>query len=1279
MRKAVPLLLLIISLSGLLLAKVSVASDTGNLLTVEYETGKWSVTSENGYSRIVAENLDYTSTPGAPLLPYDEIKIALPPGGELTYSLIASSSETIELKERLMPVPDLGEKDGMNDYSYRPREELYRQAPMETLVSLNTAVFRGIKFVPIRINPFWYDGAKTLKVMSKATLRISIKGNTEYRGTLGTDPALDVLIPNLLNGQRARNWVSQTRDTVNHSLFGNSDWWVRIETNREGIYRINQSQLNFLPLSDIDPRQIRIFSTSGKVLQNTFNQAGAQFREIPIEVQGETDGRFDAGDFILFYGSSRDSYDQNAAVQSDPLMINPYSQNQVFWLTFGGDFTTNPLRIELATATTGYDKGLTSTPQSKQVESESQRREDTGFTWYSTRLFGYSTAEYEFQTTLSDVAGSGAQNLSFRIRQEDRESGMQHRINVEVNGVPVYSNTTLGTEDFTWLGTAFYTFNRPVTGLVNGTNTIKIKVFRTSTDNLFLDWYRLSYWQNLNKGSGQKLFSHPKTISPAGYRFDLSGALNEVVVWRANSIYDVQKIAVQNGSFVSVGTSGTLYSMFTPSEAYAPSLIQLAEPTDLTADSSQTDNVIITPPEFLSQANALAGKYWDYFQVRSRVILLQDIFDQFNGGHPDPAAIRQALRYFYNNLPQPRISSLTLLGLGTMDWRNHSGSSAPRNKMIVWQGDYICSDDYFGMLNNDTYPELAIGRYPVKTTAELDIMLQNFTNYVSNPTPGWWRNSMVFLGDDLNNGTSTFEYIHTQQTEAAANSINPSVLTDRIFALEYEYDEFQNKPRARDDMFAAINEGRLVWYYIGHGSYDKLGAEDYLNGATDMGRFNNHGKLPLFIASSCKVSHYDYWGYDSLGQKVVLMNDLGAIASYSATRLSYPDNNHPMVLLLLNSLVNNRNPLGYSVMDAKIHYTESNTNDAVYVLLGDPLLRVNPPVRDSSLTVSGTTLEYTLHARETASIAGTFRQQGLSGITEVRAYDTKKSYSLGPQTTVSHRGNQIYRGSTDVLGSAFTSGFIVPDDIHSGASGLVVSYLWDSAAKKDYTSYRYPLKLTDEALTVDNPDAPQIQIYLGSYDFRPGDTVGTTTTLLAKLSDTNGINITGASGHSILLVIDNSLQPISVTDYFSYEKGSCTSGSLSYPLSNLKEGNHTIQLIAFDNFNLPSVATTNFIARKSSELALDRLLIYPNPVSNEGYITFMMSEDAEVNISFYTLNGKKIRTLKTTGRQGFNKIFWDGRDERGSRLANNTYFVKVKATSVSGTSSELTEKLVIYK
>jgi len=572
-----------------------------------------------------------------------------------------------------------------------------------------------------------------------------------------------------------------------------------------------------------------------------------------------------------------------------------------------------------------------------------------------------------------------------------------------------------------------------------------------------------------------------------------------------------------------------------------------------------------------------------------------------------------------------------------------------------------------------------VGRYPVKNTNELDIMLQNFTNYTTNPTPGWWRNSMVFLGDDLNNGSSTYEYIHTQQTEEAANTVHPSINVDRIFAMEYEYDECQNKPRARDDMFAAINEGRLLWYYIGHGSFDKLGSEDYLNGATDIGRFNNHGKLPFFMASSCKVSHFDYWGFESLGQKVVLMNDLGAIASYSATRLSYPDNNHPMAMNLLQSLANNRNPLGYSIMDAKIRYTGSNSNDAVYVLLGDPVLRVVPPERDSTMQVTGANKKGVLHSRETALINGSFINEGLSGETEIKAYGTRKSYSLGPNTTVSHSGPQLFRGRADVSASTYDAGFIVPDDIISGNSGLVVSYIWDATAKKDYSNYYYPLSLSDQAINADNPDAPLISLYLGTMDFRAGDTVGTNTTLFATLSDANGINITGSAGHNILLVIDNALQPVSITDYFSYDKGSYTKGSLAYPLNNLSVGPHTIQVIAFDNFNQPSVATTNFLAKKSGELTLDRLLIYPNPISSEGHITFMLSADAELTIGIWTISGKRIRNLKANGREGFNKVYWDGRDEQGSRIANNTYFVRVKAKTANGKTVEQTEKLVVFK
>ena len=239
--------------------------------------------------------------------------------------------------------------------------------------------------------------------------------------------------------------------------------------------------------------------------------------------------------------------------------------------------------------------------------------------------------------------------------------------------------------------------------------------------------------------------------------------------------------------------------------------------------------------------------------------------------------------------------------------------------------------------------------------------------------------------------------------------------------------------------------------------------------------------------------------------------------------------------------------------------------------------------------------------------------------------------------------------------------------------------MWDASTKKDYTNYLSPLQLSDQALAIDNPDAPQVEIFLGTYDFRAGDTVSTNTTLYAKISDSNGINITGSPGHNIMLVIDNSLQPISLTPYFSYDKGSYTAGSLAYPMPQLSEGSHTVQVIAFDNFNLPSVASTQFVTKQGSELSIERLLVYPNPIEKDAYISFIISAETEVNIDFYTVRGKRIRKIKTSGRQGFNSIYWDGKDEQGASLANNTYFVKVKARNANGQSVELTEKLVVYK
>ncbi|MDD4276367.1 MAG: hypothetical protein PHT37_00560, partial [Candidatus Cloacimonetes bacterium] len=73
------------------------------------------------------------------------------------------------------------------------------------------------------------------------------------------------------------------------------------------------------------------------------------------------------------------------------------------------------------------------------------------------------------------------------------------------------------------------------------------------------------------------------------------------------------------------------------------------------------------------------------------------------------------------------------------------------------------------------------------------------------------------------------------------------------------------------------------------------------------------------------------------------------------------------------------------------------------------------------------------------------------------------------------------------------------------------------------------------------------------------------------------------------------------------------------------------------------------------------------------------SEPSELTLDVFTMSGKRIRRIKSHAQQGFNQIPFDGRDEFGASLANNTYFIRVRAKTQDGKSIEKRERLVIYK
>ncbi len=1276
------MILLLVLVSFTLAARVNVLETGVNLSQVEYVLGEYHLEELGSHIKINAPQMQYPITAGAPELPFEEFKIALPPSGSIVWNITVLAEEQLSLNHRLQPVPKLIEaEDGMSQNYYQIDEKLYAKLPSSYIKELEPDSFRGYSFTTLRISPFKYDGNNGLSILKHALISINIMGDTAITAKAETDPLAEVFLSSVINPNQASSWQNQsTRAGINHAHFYNADYWLRIEVEEDGIYQLTKQNLSSLPLEDIDPRSFRIFGTGGAVNASTVVAAGPEFAEIPIRVIGEEDGSFDASDKIIFYAENRDGLQKTKNLSAAPTVYNPYSQNGVYWLTFGGNFPAPPSRMPGQASLLQHDLSLDSHLTYSRMENENHRIDNFGFDWYSSKLFGKQTADYSYTLNISNlVENDEGKSLTIRFRQEDTLAYNTHRIKVWVNEEevppPAYADY------FSWLGSGYYTLTANNVHLIEGDNQIRIRVLRPDgTDNLFLDYIHIGYTQLLKKPAGQFFFNSPQVKDEPKIAFNIQGDLSNVEIYRIDSLHEVKQIYwhANGNTFTALGNGTPRYVLTRPSEYLSPASISVADPQDLTLNTSPVDHIIISPKEFISQASSLAGMYQEFYGLRVRVVDQQDIFNQFNGGHPDPFALRQYLRYAYFNFDLPKLQGVTLIGLGTLDWRNKSHISAAKNKLIVYLQDQTTSDDYFAMMQSSSRPELIIGRYPVRNTAELNIMLSNYRNYVQNPSPGWWRNSMVFLADDLYNGSQQVtETSHTTQMEGASQVLHKSIAVDKIFAWEYDYDEYQNKPAARDDMIAAINDGRLVWYYIGHGSYDSMGSEDYFNGATDLRRLNNTGKQPLFIASSCKISEFDHWGFDSLGQKLVLMENMGAIASFSATRMSGGSANTFMVEKLLNAFANKRNPLGKSIMEAKLISTYDG-NDAFFVLLGDPTLRVTPPIRDSLMSVNGSDASVLLRSREQPSVQGSLATFTGNGTATLRFIDSDRNYVLGSYTNVSQQGKTLFKGDVSVNGGSYQGAFIVPDDITNGDTASIVSYLWDDDSKQDYLNYFYPVSTSNNAVPIQNDGPPKIELFVGTMDFRAGDTVPTSTTLLAKISDANGINITDSAGHHIFLVIDDAIQPLAVTEYFSYDKDSFTQGLLRYPLPKLSEGAHSIQLIAFDNFNLPAVANTQFIAKHSSDISIQRVLIYPNPMRDDAQLTFILNRDASLDIGIYTITGKRVRRIQSMAKEGFNQIPIDAKDSQGKRLANNTYFIKIKASS-SGKHSEATERLVIYK
>ncbi len=200
-----------------------------------------------------------------------------------------------------------------------------------------------------------------------------------------------------------------------------------------------------------------------------------------------------------------------------------------------------------------------------------------------------------------------------------------------------------------------------------------------------------------------------------------------------------------------------------------------------------------------------------------------------------------------------------------------------------------------------------------------------------------------------------------------------------------------------------------------------------------------------------------------------------------------------------------------------------------------------------------------------------------------------------------------------------------------------------------------------------------------------GGTTNENPRLLAYIEDENGINTTGSGiGHDITTVKNNeTAKTIILNDYYEADLDSYQSGKVKYPFFNLEEGRYSLKFKAWDVYNNPGDAYTEFVVAKSAKLALNHVFNYPNPFTTNTQFMFEHNQPGtrlDIQIQIFTVSGKLVKTIETfSNKDGFriDGINWDGKDEYGDKIGRGVYIYRVKVKSQEGAIAEKFEKLVI--
>ena len=705
--------------------------------------------------------------------------------------------------------------------------------------------------------------------------------------------------------------------TLTERHFGIDDSLVDVSVTKPGIHKIAVSELLQLIPSW---RNLRL-----NLLALTLNG-----QAVPRHIIS-SNNRLSADDYIIFNASDVNPED------------TPFLEHYTYRLSFN---RTKALDANLYQSTntdlTLTESALiTETLTSKKLHSAGLT---TGDPWYDARLLTTGTptsvtynADFPYAI---DTTKSSELNLILFGSLDLPGDIDDHHIQVSVNGQLVH--------DVRFDGLIGY--QQKITlpaGLVTTTNnTVTVTIVGDTgffVDVVLVDEIRLSAYSSLS--NQQRLrFDFADDEQALGYRisnsqddldvfaYSSTGLLTSIQAVESNGVTEFTRLPFE----VSETNDTELRYAVSNTDNWPNALLNITQGQDL--HSTEADYLIIAHPSFIGTELDEFVQFKTTLGHNVRVVDWLEVVNTYGYGNNTPSALNN---FLLNASELYGIENVLIVGGHTFDYFGITDENIvnfiPSHYRPVSVFEYTATDNPYADLNGDNIPEIAIGRWPVRSVEELSLIIKKTKDWHQNRQDNATQDAYL-VGQAIDSQNLSFEEQLNNRVKAPLLTLNEINQVNTLYLDNLPPEITDVVSHTRQQLENEINNGTDIISFSGHASPTAWGFQNIINTSFIQG-LENQGEPILLMPLACYITHYESVSTNTLAHQWLFSGDRGAAAIHGASVLGdYRENGLFAERYLKQSP--NHTTVGQAMTAAKQQLGSNNETLHNWILLGDPALPI---------------------------------------------------------------------------------------------------------------------------------------------------------------------------------------------------------------------------------------------------------------------------------------------------------------------------------------------------